>query len=179
MTKKITKDTYRILGIDPGTAIVGWAILDVANEQTQNKPTVVVYGHIDTSKNEADENRLCEIADDITQIIRTHAPDVAAIEQLFFFKNQKTIITVAQARGVILQTCASNNLEIASYTPLQIKQSLTGYGRADKKQMQDMITRVLELKTVPKPDDTADALAVALCHNNSYKLLSSLKNAKG
>ncbi len=171
------KPSYRILGIDPGTAIVGWAVLDAQNNQNNN-PTVVAYGHIDTSKDNSDEKRLCEIADDITTVIHTHAPDVAAIEQLFFFKNQKTIITVAQARGVILQTCANNNLEIASYTPLQIKQSLTGYGRAQKKQMQEMITKVLHLKAIPQPDDTADALAVALCHNNSYKLLKNIASSK-
>ncbi len=166
---------YRILGIDPGTAIIGWAILDTNTSKSDKKVQVIAYGDITTNKNDTDEIRLSEIAQDLAEIIATHQPHVAAIEELFFFKNQKTIITVAQARGVIVEKCHSNGLKITGYTPLQIKQSLTGYGRADKIQMQQMITKVLNLKEVPKPDDTADALAVALCHVNSYKFSEKTK----
>lgn len=168
------KKNIRILGIDPGTAIVGWSVL----ETTSDKPTIIAYGDITTDKDLSDEKRLDEIALDIEHIIRAHKPSVAAIESLFFFKNQKTIITVAQARGVILHTCSRNDLEIHSYTPLQIKQALTGYGRATKTQIQSMIVKVLGLKEVPKPDDTADALAVALCHNNSMNAKKRIEKAK-
>ena len=134
----------RILGIDPGTAIVGWAILEVT--QKTNAPQPVAYGHITTDTYSSDQERLEEIAQDLNKIIKQHKPHVAAIESLFFFKNQKTIITVAQARGVILYICKSAKLEISSYTPLQIKQSLTGYGRANKKQIQAMITKTLSMQ---------------------------------
>ncbi len=169
------KSSYRILGIDPGTAIVGWAILDVIEEK--NEPSVVAYGHISTAPTDSDEIRLEEIASDLIKIIALHKPEAAAIEQLFFFKNQKTIITVAQARGVIVHTCHKKNLTVAHYTPLQIKQSLTGYGRADKKQIQKMIVKILNLTEIPEPDDTADALTVALCHANSYKFQKKLRTA--
>jgi crossover junction endodeoxyribonuclease RuvC len=167
---------YRILGIDPGTAIVGWAILDVNTSKSSDTPRVVAYGDITTDKACADEDRLHEISNDLASIIESHQPHAAAIEELFFFKNQKTIITVAQARGVIVEKCYSHGLSITGYTPLQIKQSLTGYGRADKAQMQSMITTVLGLHEIPKPDDTADALAVALCHANSYKYTAKTRH---
>lgn len=164
---------YRILGIDPGTAIIGWGIIDVYD--STSTPQTIAYGHISTHKDQPDWERLCDIAQDLTHIIDRYTPHVAAIEELFYFKNQKTVITVAQARGVIVEKCASHNLEIASYTPLQIKQSLTGYGRADKKQMQDMVTKTLQLPAIPQPDDTADALAVAICHKNSYLFAQKIR----
>lgn len=160
-----TKNSYRILGIDPGTAIVGWGIIDV--NKKDHTVHAVAYGHITTNADASDVERLSEIAHDLQDVIATHRPQEVAIEDLFFFKNQKTIITVAQARGVILYICHTKHLPTASYTPLQVKQALTGYGRANKKQMQDVIMHTLGLPAIPQPDDTADALAIALCHNNS------------
>jgi crossover junction endodeoxyribonuclease RuvC len=162
----------RILGIDPGTAIVGWGVIDHDPQKLSNK--VVAYGHIETLSTLSDATRLAEIVSGITDLINTYKPHEAGLETLFYFKNAKTIITVAQARGVILHTCFSHKLVIGEYTPLQIKQSLTGYGRANKSQMQEMIRNVLKLKKVPTPDDTADALAVALCHSNSRKYLQTI-----
>lgn len=158
--------TLRVLGVDPGTATVGWAILD------ENKGNVkaVAYGHISTSPKKSAEERLFEVACDLGGIIKKYKPDEAAVEDLFFFKNVKTVMKVSQARGVILLTLEQNCVSIASYTPLQVKQALTGYGRAEKKQIQIMVQKILKLKSIPKPDDTADAIAIALCHLNSRKM---------
>ncbi len=164
----------RILGIDPGTAIVGWGILDCTDNGQLSK--TIAYGHIETNKNLSTAKRLKEIADNLLFLLKKYEPQEVAVEELFYFKNAKTVISVAQARGVIINVCFQNNLIIAEYTPLQIKQSLTGYGRADKVQMQKMIKSVLKLKSVPKPDDTADALAVALCHINSRRYTQKINN---
>lgn len=153
-----------ILGVDPGTATTGWAIIE-----SNVKPKAIAYGHIQTSPKKTDVQRLQEITCDLRDICRKYQPSEAAIEKLFFFKNQKTIISVAQARGAVLLTLANEDLTIAEYTPLQVKQAITGYGRAEKHQMQIMITSLLSLSSIPKPDDTADALAIALCHANSRK----------
>lgn len=157
----------RILGIDPGTATVGWAII----EEEQGKITPIDYGHISTSPTKHPSERLYEIASDLTEIIKKHKPDEASVEELFFFKNVKTVIAVAQARGAILLTLEGLRVRMFEYTPLQVKQSLTGYGRAEKKQVQMMVKNILKLREIPKPDDTADALALALCHSNSRKML--------
>lgn len=164
----------RILGIDPGTAIVGWGILDCTDDGQFSK--TIAYGHIETNKNLSTAKRLKEIADNLLFLLKKYNPQEVAVEELFYFKNAKTVINVAQARGVIINVCFQNNLTIAEYTPLQIKQSLTGYGRADKVQMQKMIKSVLKLKSIPKPDDTADALAVALCHINSRRYIQKINN---
>ena len=156
----------RILGIDPGTATTGWAILSEKN----GKIVPLTYGHISTDPKKTDSERILEISKDIHEIIKKYKPQEAAVEDIFFFKNQKTIITVAQARGAILLTLCQNNVRVASYTPLQVKQALTGYGRAEKKQIQMMTRNILKLEKLPKPDDTADAIAIALCHINSRKL---------
>ncbi len=156
----------KILGIDPGTATVGWGII----EEVKGKPKVVAYGHIATEKTLPMPERLQEIRDDLTTIIREYRPDRAAVEELFFFNNQKTVISVAQARGIILLTLSDFSLSIAEYTPLEVKHSLTNYGRAEKSQMQAMTMRLLGLKDIPKPDDAADALAIALCHLSRYKI---------
>lgn len=156
----------RTLGIDPGTAIVGWGVV----EQNNGKLKSVAYGHISTSPKHAPAERLKEIAKDLQKIIDTYSPDEASVEKLFYFKNQKTIIEVAQARGVVLLTLSQKIPIIAEYTPLQIKQALTGYGRAEKSQVQEMIKSILNLSAIPKPDDTADALAVAVCHIHSRKI---------
>lgn len=150
----------RILGIDPGTAIVGWGVIEIEG----GKITTVAFGHIETSKDLPMPKRLSEIATHLADIIHTYKPNESAVEELFFFKNQKTIISVAQARGCILLTLENLCVTIYSYTPLEIKQALTNYGRADKAQVQLMVKTILKLAVIPKPDDTADALAVALCH---------------
>lgn len=159
----MTTCNLRILGIDPGTATTGWAIIEIKNKEMRP----VDYGFIKTDKNKSEEERLREISRDIENIIKKYNPREAAIENIFFFKNQKTIIQVAQARGALLLTLRQKNIKIASYTPLQVKQAITGYGRAEKKQIQDMTKSILHLKHIPKPDDVSDAIAIAICHLNS------------
>ncbi len=158
----------RILGIDPGTALVGWAVIEEKNGQI----LPVAFGHISTSQKKSDESRLLEISRDLEDIIKKYGPEEAAVEKLFFFKNQKTVIEIGQSRGAILLTLEQKSVSIANYTPLQVKQSVTGYGKAEKKQVQLMVKNILKLKSVPKPDDTADAIAIAICHLNSRKLNS-------
>ncbi|MCJ8341755.1 MAG: crossover junction endodeoxyribonuclease RuvC [Cetobacterium sp.] len=153
----------RILGIDPGTAIVGYSILDFK----ENKMTLVQYGCIYTDKNLLMEDRLCIIFDELEEIIKKYSPEHMAVEELFFFKNNKTVISVGQARGVILLAGRKNKLKIESYTPLQVKMGITGYGKAEKKQIQLMVKKILNMKEIPKPDDAADAIAVAITHINS------------
>lgn len=157
----------RILGIDPGTATVGWGVV----EQTDGQLKSIAHGHISTSPKDEPATRLREIHKDIEALIKKYHPDESAIEKLFFFKNQKTIIEVAQARGVILLTLSQKIPTIGEYTPLQVKQALTGYGRAEKNQVQQMVKSVLGLSEIPKPDDVADALALAICHIHSRKIL--------
>jgi crossover junction endodeoxyribonuclease RuvC len=164
--------TLRVLGIDPGTATTGWAVL----EEKNGIVLPIAFGHISTTKDKSEESRLFEISADLQKIIEKYKPKEASVEQLFFFKNKKTIIQVGQARGVVLLTLQQKNVSIFNYTPLQVKQALTGYGRAEKKQLQLMVKNILKLKTIPKPDDTADAIAVALCHINSRKINLCLKN---
>lgn len=157
-----------ILGIDPGTATTGWAILS----QKKGNLDPLGYGHISTEKFFSEDARILELSQDLKKIIQQYKPQEAAIESLFFFKNKKTVISVAQARGAIMLTLRQNNVKVFGYTPLQIKQALTGYGRAEKKQMQEMVKNILKLKTIPQPDDTADAIAIALCHMHSRKMES-------
>lgn len=154
----------KILGIDPGYAIVGFGVLDYDG----NKFKVVEYGAITTEANENMFDRLKSIYDDACKVIDRVKPDFMAIEELFFNSNQKTAINVAQARGVLLLAAMNNGVEIHEYTPLQVKQAVAGYGRADKNQVQQMVKLLLGLKEVPKPDDTADAVAIAICHGHSY-----------
>lgn len=156
----------RILGIDPGTATVGWAVI----EEMKGALTTIDYGHISTSKDRSLSERLLEISDDLRHIIEKHRPEEASVEELFFFKNVKSVMAVSQARGAILLTLESLRVRMSEYTPLQVKQSLTGYGRAEKRQVQEMVKNILKLKEIPKPDDTADAIALALCHINSRKM---------
>lgn len=159
-----------ILGIDPGYAIIGYGILDTT------KPNLVVdYGAITTPKEDSMPLRLQEIEQSLKYIFDKFKPDVVAIEELFFFKNQKTVIPVAQARGVILLACQKYCGNIYEYTPLQIKQALTGHGRAEKAQIQYMVKAILNLTAIPKPDDAADALAVAICHSQTSSVLNSNK----
>lgn len=154
-----------ILGIDPGLATVGFGVIKTL--PNGNKP--LDYGIISTPKELSLPQRLALIEKGVTALITKYQPDEIALEELFFNNNQKTAINVAQARGVILNTCYRHTQKLFEYTPLQIKQALTGYGRAEKKQIQYMVTSFLSLKSVPKPDDAADALAVALTHANTAR----------
>lgn len=160
----------RVLGVDPGTATTGWAIL----EEKKGLVKSVAYGHISTSPKKKSSERIREIAEDLERIIKKYKPDEAAVEDIFFFKNLKTAVKVSESRGAILLTLEKLKVKIASYTPLQVKQALTGYGRAEKKQIQLMVKNILCLKNIPKPDDAADAIAIAICHINSRKI-NSLK----
>lgn len=157
-----------ILGIDPGLATVGYGVIRV--EKGAYKP--LDYGVILTPKDERFPKRLLMIERGINALIEKYKPDEIALEELFFNNNQKTAIAVAQARGVIVSTCFKYTEKMFEYTPLQIKQALTGYGRADKRQIQSMVTTFLSLKKIPKPDDAADALAVALTHGNTARFSS-------
>jgi len=156
----------RVLGVDPGTATTGWAIV----EEVKKNPRLVACGCVNTSKSNSDAERLVEIGRDIATLVKKYKPAEAAIEDLFFFKNLKTAITVAQARGVILYEIKKNLIPLFAYTPLQVKQAITGYGRAEKKQIQVMVKNILNLKNVPRPDDAADAVAIAICHLNSRNM---------
>ncbi|MDD7457535.1 MAG: crossover junction endodeoxyribonuclease RuvC [Clostridia bacterium] len=147
-----------ILGIDPGIAIVGYGVLS----SEKGKFQAIDYGVITTSKDEKIPQRLALIEQGLNALIDKYKPDCIALEELFFQNNQKTAITVAEARGVLLLTAVKRCSKLYEYTPLQIKQAITGYGNADKKQVQFMVKALLNLKQIPKPDDAADALAVAL-----------------
>ena len=161
-----------ILGIDPGYAIVGYGLIDYTN----NHFTVLDYGAITTPAGMDFNRRLEIIHDELELIILKHKPDCMAIEKLFYNTNAKTVIDVAQARGVILFTAQKHGLAVSEYTPLQVKQSVVGYGRAEKKQVQEMMRIMLKLEKIPKPDDTADALAMAICHaHSSGSLVGKLK----
>ncbi len=150
----------RIIGIDPGTGILGFGVIDVI----QGKYKMVDAGVVTTPAHTPIDERLEDIFDSLTEIIKTTKPEVMSIEQLFFARNVTTAISVAQARGVAMLTGRKAKLPIAEYTPMQIKQTLTGYGKADKKQVQEMVRIQLGLTEVPKPDDCADALAAAITH---------------
>jgi crossover junction endodeoxyribonuclease RuvC len=150
----------RIIGIDPGTGILGFGVVDINGAKTK----MVTAGVITTPAHTPIDERLEEIYDGLTEIIRETKPEVMSIEKLFFTKNVTTAISVAQARGVAMLTGRKARLQIAEYTPNEIKQTLTGYGRADKKQVQEMVRIQLGLAEVPKPDDCADALATAITH---------------
>lgn len=158
----------RIIGIDPGTGILGFGVIDV----NKNKFKLVTAGVITTPAHTPHEERLEEIFDGLTEIIAETKPDQFSIEKLFFTNNITTAMTVAEARGVAMLVARRAKLPISEYTPNQIKQTLTGYGKADKKQVQEMVRMQLGLKEVPKPDDCADALAAAITHS----LMSRLKD---
>ena len=157
-----------ILGIDPGYAIIGYGIID-----TSKSDMVVDYGAITTPKEDTMPVRLEAIDSSLKYLFEKYKIAVVALEELFYFKNQKTVIQVAQARGVIVLACQKYCGNIYEYTPLQIKQALTGNGRAEKAQIQYMVKAILGLSSVPKPDDTADALAVAICHSQTSPVLNN------
>ena len=175
----VTAEVYmmKILGIDPGYALMGYGIIS----QKGNSFSVCDYGSISTEAGTPLPDRLKFLYSSLMNIIAEHQPDTAAIEELFFNNNAKTVINVGQARGVAILACINSGLEIAEYTPLQIKQALVGHGRAEKQQVQQMVKILLGLESVPKPDDTADALAVAVCHahsaNGASRLALSIEKA--
>ena len=158
----------RVLGIDPGYAIVGWGVV----EYISNRFAPIGYGAVITEKDTPFEQRLVEIYESVFDICKRYQPEALSIEKLYYQHNQTTVIGVAEARGVILLAAAQCGVPIYEYTPMQVKQAVTGYGKAVKKQVQEMTRMLLSLPAVPKPDDTADALAMAItfCHTNGNQL---------
>jgi crossover junction endodeoxyribonuclease RuvC len=156
-----------VLGVDPGTAITGFGIIEEYDDQTLK---VLDCGAIRTSSKLTDWDRLQILYQKIIEIIHLHKPDCGAVEKLYFQQNVTTALSVGQARGVILLALAQNDLQVSEYSPLEIKQAVVGYGRAEKVQVQRMVKTLLGLEETPSPDDVADALAVAICHLNSYKM---------
>lgn len=153
----------KILGIDPGMAIVGYGVIETQDDHLE----LITSGSIQTDKKLSDSKRLLEIYQDLTTIVEKYKPDCASVEELFFFKNQKTVIPVAEARGVILTVLEKFKIPTFSYTPMVVKQVLTGYGRAEKKEVEQMVKIALESDNLPKLDDTIDAIAIAICHSRS------------
>ena len=152
------------LGIDPGYAIIGWGLVDYSGARL----TPVAFGAVTTEAGVDFPKRLLKISNNIGEILDKFRPQAVAIEKLYFNSNTTTAIDVAQARGGIVTEAARRNIDIFEYTPLQVKQSVVGYGRAEKKQVMEMTRQLLKLESVPKPDDTADALAIAICHSHSF-----------
>src|ERR687885_225024 len=155
-----------ILGIDPGTATMGWGVI----RQEGNKLRYVQHGAIVTPSNWEMPRRLARLFDGVTELVRGYRPDTVAVEELFFNTNVTTAITVGQARGMALLAAYKAGVEVAEYTPLQVKQAITSYGRAEKRQVQEMIKTLLNLREIPKPDDAADGLAIAICHAFSSRM---------
>lgn len=155
-----------VLGIDPGLATTGYGIVKNENDKVE----VINYGCIHTTPHLLFNSRLLTISEEIKKLIFTYKPDTIVIEEIFFCRNVKTALQIGHVRGVIMLAAIEDNIEINEFTPLQVKQAITGFGRANKKQMQEMVKILLNLKTIPKPDDAADALALALCHIYSSKL---------
>ena len=158
--------TMRIMGIDPGIAIVGFGIIDSHNQ----KATAVSYGAITTPPTMSVGQRLKTIRDNLITVISEHQPEQCGVETLYFSKNVKTAMVVSQARGVILCTLEEFNIPVFNFSPTEVKSAILGYGGAEKKQVQFMTKELLKLKTLPKPDDVADALAIAICHQHSSSL---------
>lgn len=152
----------RILGVDPGYAIVGFGIVDYAGANF----VPIDYGAILTQAHTPFTQRLCDIDTDIQEVFRRYEPDCMAIEKLYFTSNQKTAIDVAQARGILILAAAKKKIPVYEYTPLQVKMAVVGYGKAEKKQVMEMTRNILKLNQIPKPDDAADALAIAICHGH-------------
>lgn len=149
-----------ILGIDPGTATTGYALI---KKQKNNSFEIVDFGVISTKKTKSDSERLLEVQKDLVKIISKYKPEIAGVEKLYFENNAKTAMTVSQARGVVLLTLQQKKVKLLEFTPLQVKSIICGYGKAEKKQVQLMVQKTFNLKSLPKPDDAADALAIALC----------------
>ncbi len=160
-----------ILGIDPGFAITGYGIVKYEG----NKFSVIDYGAVTTESTKALSERLLILYNGLEDLITRYKPSAVAVEELFFNKNIKTALNVGHGRGVALLAAARLGVEVFEYTPLQVKQSVVGYGRAEKAQIQQMVKLILNLKAVPKPDDVADALAIAICHGHSYRMSNILR----
>ncbi len=158
----------RIIGIDPGTASTGFGLL----EQTGNRLHLLQYGVIRTSPDIPASQRLLQIYREVSELIARYRPEVMAVEELFFNKNSRTVLAVGQARGVVMLAAARENLPVEEYTPLQVKMAVVGYGRAEKRQVQEMVRVLLGLTRRPQPDDAADALAVAICHAHSRQKIN-------
>jgi crossover junction endodeoxyribonuclease RuvC len=156
-----------VLGIDPGTATTGYGLV---RETAEGNFAVVDYGVILTPAGMLSEKRLLLLYERLMELLLLHRPDCGAVEKLFFQRNVTTAIAVGQARGVVMLALAQQGLPVAEYTPMQVKQSVTGYGGADKKQIQMMVQAILQLVELPRPDDAADALAIAMCHLQSYRM---------
>ena len=164
----------RILGLDPGLAKIGWGIIEV---EANSKPQLLKYGCVSTQKSQSTVERLAKIYDQINSLVEQYSPDEVAIEEIFFSVNSKTAIDVAQARGAIMIALNHSHITVSEYTPLEIKQALTGYGRASKDQVKFMVKNFLALDSMPTTDHAADALAAAICHNNTRRLAKTLKGA--
>ena len=162
----------RVLGIDPGSSVTGYGIVDELNGSI----SAVTWGTIRTSNRLPFPKRLKTIHDGLTEIIKKYSPDVASIENLFFAENAKSALKLGQVRGAAILSAANQSVEVAEYTPLEIKQAISGYGRADKGQIQNMVSILLNLNEIPKPFDASDALAIAICHINTSALKIRLKN---
>ena len=163
----------RILGLDPGLAILGFGIID----EEGNKLKLVDYGIINSEPDITFPERLKLLYDDLDFLINRYKPDIVAVEELFYNRNATTAIKVAQARGIQVLCCQQHDLPLYEFTPLQVKQTITGYGRADKRQVQETVKTILKFNDIPKPDDAADAVAVALCHifGSKFKYLNEMK----
>ncbi len=161
----------RILGIDPGIAIVGFGIIDYEG----NRSLPIQFGTIETKAKEKEEKRLTQIYESMVELINRYQPEMLAIEKLYFNRNVTNAFMVGQARGVIVLAAVQHNMSVYEYTPLQVKQAVVGFGQAEKKQVQDMVKIFLNLPQIPKPDDVADALAVAICHAHSHRLIEIIK----
>ena len=155
-----------VLGLDPGLAITGYGLV----EEVDRVMTPVAYGVVRTPAGTPLTDRLVQLREQVGRIIAEYAPDVAVVEQLFFSTNARTAMTVGHARGVLLLTLAEANLPIVEYTPMQMKQAITGYGRADKTQVQEMVRLLLSLEEIPRPDDAADALGLSICYLHAWRL---------
>jgi crossover junction endodeoxyribonuclease RuvC len=172
------EELLRIMGIDPGLAIVGFGFLD----KNGSRLLPIQYGCITTEADTDQGVRLKQIYDTALELIDTYKPDAVAIEKLFFNKNVTTALSVGQARGVLILAAMQRGLPVAEYTPLQVKQAVVGYGKAEKRQVQEMVRMFLNLVSIPKPDDVADALAIAICHAHSSTFLDRMSgngNSKG
>lgn len=163
----------RTLGIDPGTALLGWGVLDEHQGTLQS----VAYGVVRTPRGQATEQRLLTLYTELTTLVQQYQPGAAAIEELFFSRNVTTALGVGQARGVVLLTLAQAGVAVYEYTPREVKQAVAGYGGADKRQMQEMVRLTLHLERIPRPDDAADALAIAICHAYTAPMRSRISSA--
>lgn len=164
----------RVLGIDPGTATTGFGIVETSN----GRLVTLNYGTINTAAGMEMPLRLVKINGELSRLLQEYRPDAVAVEEIFHHKNAKTVVTVAQARGVVLLAASLAELPVAEYTPLQVKQAVVGYGQAEKRQVQMMVQKLLKLDEMPRPDDAADALAIAICHLHSCRINNMSKSTR-